>query len=170
LNTSEFDESTNFFWDFGPSASPSTSTAEDPGDILFTVEGTVQIELTVTEGGCVVSVVLNLEVEPLPLAEITDLEPCEGLAIAFENNSIESDDYFWDFGIDAIESDTSDLFEPEFIYPDTGSFDVMLIAGPGLLCADTSFQTVLAFEPVIADFAISGGRLLWRRQIVFHFK
>jgi len=167
LNTSEFDESTNFFWDFGPSASPSTSTAEDPGDILFTVEGTVQIELTVTEGGCVVSVVLNLEVEPLPLAEITDLEPCEGLAIAFENNSIESDDYFWDFGIDAIESDTSDLFEPEFIYPDTGSFDVMLIAGPGLLCADTSFQTVLAFEPVIADFAISGGDCFGEGRLYF---
>ncbi len=39
-------------------------------------------------------------------------------------------------------SRTSTVFSPTYRFPDTGLYTVALIAGPGLPCADTAFQTI----------------------------
>ncbi len=88
---------------------------------------------------------------------IEDEDPCQGTTFTFDNGSTGGTEWFWDFGVDGIDSDTSTLFEPEYTYPDTGTYTVMLVANPGEDCADTVYQTVYAYDPIIADFEFSGG-------------
>jgi gliding motility-associated-like protein len=68
------------------------------------------------------------------------IDSCSGPTITFQNNSINTQTYFWDFGVPGIDSDTSNLFSPTFTYPDTGLYTVTLIAaldnGNGV-CSDT---------------------------------
>jgi len=77
---------------------------------------------------------------------------CSGLEILFENTSSNSSNFFWDFGIDGIESDTSNVTEPTFIFPNPGAYTVTLIAEPGGDCADTSYQTYVVENPISAFF------------------
>ncbi len=59
------------------------------------------------------------------------------------NESIGADNYLWFLEETIISED----FEPIYDYPDTGSFDVLLIAYTINNCIDSSFQTLL-IEPV----------------------
>ncbi|MEO8590857.1 MAG: PKD domain-containing protein, partial [Flavobacteriales bacterium] len=96
-------------------------------------------------------VVCNAEI----LAIIADQEAnsiCDGLDIAFANNSVNGNAWFWDFGVPGIDSDTSDLEEPTFTFPAPGIYTVTLIAGPGLPCADTSSAVYEAYPPVAVTF------------------
>ena len=81
---------------------------------------------------------------------------CEGLEITFTNLSLNTSNYFWDFGVTTTESDTSNEAEPTFIFPEEGDYIVMLIANPGEVCADTSYQLFSVQPPVIIDFEIDG--------------
>lgn len=88
---------------------------------------------------------------------IEEEDPCQGTSFSFENGSAGGTEWFWDFGVDELDSDTSNLFEPEYTYPDTGTYNVMLVANPGEECADTVFQTVFAYDPVVAEMTFTGG-------------
>jgi len=81
-------------------------------------------------------------------------QSCGGLSITFDNSSINSDAWFWDFGIDSIASDTSNEFEPTFVFPETDIYTVMLIANPGLYCADTTFSDYSVQLPIVPEFNI----------------
>lgn len=85
-------------------------------------------------------------------SEQSTADLCSGLEIEFENISSNSDFYFWDFGIEDVESDTTSETEPTFTFPESGSYIVTLIAEPGGICADTSYQTYLVEEPVNVFF------------------
>lgn len=88
---------------------------------------------------------------------IEDEDPCQGASFTFDNGSTGGTEWFWGFGVDGIDSDTSTLFEPEYTYPDTGTYTVMLVANPGEDCADTVYQTVYAYDPIFADLEFTGG-------------
>ena len=95
------------------------------------------------------------------VSAVTPQQPeqlCIGETLTFENNSINAEDYEWDFGVDGTDSDVSTEYEPEFTFPDTGTYVVTLIANPTWPCADTSSQIFDVFEPLdpiinIEDFA-----------------
>lgn len=80
----------------------------------------------------------------------TDL--CSGMEISFENISTSSNSFFWDFGVEDMESDTSNEMEPTFTFPEPGSYMVTLIAEPGGDCADTSYQTYVVENPITVFF------------------
>ena len=94
------------------------------------------------------------------VSAVTPQQPeqlCIGETLEFENNSTNAEDYIWDFGVDGTSTDISTEFEPEFTFPDTGTYIVTLIANPTWPCADTSTQIFDVFEPLdpiieIADF------------------
>jgi gliding motility-associated-like protein len=77
---------------------------------------------------------------------------CTGLTVDFVNQSTGANDYFWDFGVPGTLADTSSAMNPTFVFPDTGSYNVMLIANPTWPCSDTSLVTFdirLPLDPVI---------------------
>lgn len=79
---------------------------------------------------------------------------CGDLTVAFENLSQNANEYIWHFNDPGNPGVTSTATEPQFTFSDTGSYQIMLIAEPGTICADTSFQSVtLLPNSLIPNFA-----------------
>jgi gliding motility-associated-like protein len=99
------------------------------------------------------------------VAAVTPQQPeqlCIGETMIFENTSINADDFLWDFGVAGTDTDVSTAYQPEFTFPDTGTYIVTLIANPTWPCADTSSQIFDVFEPlepeiILTDFACVSG-------------
>ncbi len=77
---------------------------------------------------------------------------CQGDTIAFTNNSQGASGYLWNFGINEILNDTSTLFQPTYIFPDTGMYEVTLIASPYKPCADTTKKLFYIYPRLNIDF------------------
>lgn len=91
---------------------------------------------------------------------------CDGLTVDFLNNSINATNYWWDFGVDGTNTDTSTEENPSFTFPEQGSFTITLIANPGLSCADTTttiYQTFPVETPLILEpvFECLNGLSTW---------
>jgi len=87
----------------------------------------------------------------------TPLITCGSNTVQFTNNSFGASSYFWNFGDPTTLSDTSLIVNPSYTYPDTGSYNVTLIAfstfNPG--CADTTIGTVNIYPDYVANFTYS---------------
>lgn len=93
--------------------------------------------------------------DPLIVSAAQDqVTSCDGLTVTFNNLSVGTTQFFWDFGVPGVLSDTSRLISPTFTYPDTGVYSITLIAGPGGPCNDTSVVTFNVFGELNVDFAI----------------
>lgn len=81
---------------------------------------------------------------------------CNGFNVDFDNLSFSNlpgaTSYFWDFGVDSLQSDTSRLFEPSYTYPDTGRYQVTLVVNGGNPCADTAKVDFYVYPILDADF------------------
>ncbi len=81
---------------------------------------------------------------------------CDGFTVNFENQSEDAVDFVWNFGDPTTNSDWSTLTNPSYVYPDTGLYEIMLIAGPNELCADTSYSYVsVQYPSLFVDFDLS---------------
>ena len=67
---------------------------------------------------------------------------CDQLTVHFDNISQHAETYFWDFGVTGVNTDTSILQTPLYTYPDTGTYEITLIAAKNLLCVDTFVKTI----------------------------
>lgn len=85
-------------------------------------------------------------------AVANQLSKCQGDTINFVNQSIGANTYHWDFGINEIFSDTSNVANPTYVYPDTGIYYVTLIANPGKPCADTTMKKFYIYPRLNIDF------------------
>jgi len=128
-----------FFWDFGSSASPTTSTQENPSGIIFSAPAAYPVSLTITENGCVsLPSVQTIDIFPMPVADFTanPLEGCEPLLVFFtdQSNNVGSNlSYDWKFGDDSISSASNPLHR----YLHAGVFDVQLTVTTGDGCSNT---------------------------------
>lgn len=78
---------------------------------------------------------------------------CDNWTINFDNSSFGATTWFWDFGDPSTDSDTSNILSPSYVYPDTGTYTVMLVAKPYTLCADTAYSNVQIFPGLVANYA-----------------
>lgn len=67
---------------------------------------------------------------------------CDDFTVFFDNESLNSNKYEWDFGDKSTVLDTSFAFSPAYVYSDTGTYTIRLITQPRSACADTSFHTL----------------------------
>ena len=96
---------------------------------------------------------IELEAIMVPQEELTTfVSYCQGLEIAFENNSYGGDFYSWDFGVPGIGTDVSTDFEPTYTYPGPGTYEVTLIVNPGWPCTDTAQETFIVQNEISAFF------------------
>lgn len=91
-------------------------------------------------------------------------DPCSGLDYTFTNGSQNADAFFWDFGVVDDSTAVSTAFAPQYTYPDTGIYNVTLIANPGEMCADTAYMEVVVQNPFYlqidsAGFTCNDGQL-----------
>ncbi len=72
------------------------------------------------------------------------LEPeyitCDAFNLSFSNksNSPLIKSYFWDFGVAGMSSDTSNLSNPAFNFPDTGTYTIKLVTNRNQECSDST--------------------------------
>ncbi len=85
-----------------------------------------------------------------------DFEFCLGETIEFVNNSVNATFYHWDFGVEGVESDTSNLETPSFTYVSSGIYNVRLIANPGWPCADTAYSQVTSLSIINPEIIMEG--------------
>ena len=81
---------------------------------------------------------------------------CKTKEVNFKNTSIGGLSYHWDFGVNNSLTDTSNLFEPTYIYPDTGTYKVKLIVNPNSTCSDSITRYVKVYPDFKTDFTITG--------------
>ncbi|MFN5181769.1 MAG: PKD domain-containing protein [Bacteroidota bacterium] len=131
-----------FNWDFGPSASPSGSSLQNPTGITFSTAGTFPVSLTISENGCTETFLDSVEVYPLPQADFnaTPLVGCVPYFVQFNDSSIHGTtiSYLWDFG----DGSFSSLSNPSHVYNNVGVYDVSLTIISTNGCIDTSTFTV----------------------------
>ena len=86
----------------------------------------------------------------------TYIVECTNFRVQFINCSSGGFAYHWDFGVPGISNDTSNEFQPAYIYPDTGIFTVKLVVNPGSTCPDSISRFVKIFPTFSTDFSDSG--------------
>jgi gliding motility-associated-like protein len=78
---------------------------------------------------------------------------CDGLTVQLNNESIAANKYTWDFGVNGITTDTSTVFSPVYTFPDTGCYNIRLIAQPDKPCRDSITNRIcLRDASIYADF------------------
>ena len=83
---------------------------------------------------------------------------CGSLSVAFDNESEGTNNFQWFFNDPGNPGAMSTATNPVFTFSDTGTYTVMLIAAPGEVCEDTSYQEVtLLLDSLEPDFEIELG-------------
>jgi gliding motility-associated-like protein len=81
---------------------------------------------------------------------------CEDFEVSFDNQSYGTDQFLWNFGDPTNPGFTSMETSPLYVYPDTGLYQVILIAGPDNPCVDTFQQEVyLQYNSLFPDFSFA---------------
>ncbi|MDR9373872.1 MAG: PKD domain-containing protein [Schleiferiaceae bacterium] len=77
---------------------------------------------------------------------------CSGRTVTFYQSSLNATSFYWDFGDPTTQGDTSLLANPTYTYPDTGSYEVMLVVNPLSSCPDTAVATYQVNDSVAVTF------------------
>ncbi len=81
---------------------------------------------------------------------------CADYSVHFVNNSKGGFQYLWNFGVAGTTKDTSTLFEPDFTYPDTGTYELKLVVNPASTCPDSITRLVKIYPKFKTAFDDSG--------------
>jgi gliding motility-associated-like protein len=149
------DNTTTFAWNFGTASSPQTSSSPSPSDINLGNPGTtVNVTLSISQSGCTETITTPVDIPEQVMASI---EPqttfCDGYFYQFNNLSQNATEYSWDFGLPGA-VDLSVLEDPSFTFPDTGYYEVTLIAMAENVCPDTAHTGMLIYgmlQPFFQD-------------------
>ncbi|MEP7265850.1 MAG: PKD domain-containing protein, partial [Bacteroidota bacterium] len=131
-----------YMWNFGDG---SHSVMNNPHH-TYTMSGTFDVSLEATStNGCKKIVVIPdaVHVFELPIAEFgysPEHATILNKNIEFSNHSYSGNSYWWDFG-DGI--GTSAEMHPEYMYGDSGTYTVMLVAISSNGCEDTTYGEVI---------------------------
>ncbi|PCJ25666.1 MAG: hypothetical protein COA97_07245 [Flavobacteriales bacterium] len=93
---------------------------------------------------------------------------CNGTTVNFTNGSTNSTNYYWDFGDPSTIADTSTLQSPAYTYADTGVYNVMLVANPGLSCSDTAFHEFSIYPALEPSFILPSNQCLLNNSFSFN--
>ena len=99
----------------------------------------------------------------------SQIEKCKGNFVEFTNltQTTGPGEYFWDFGVTNLNSDTSRLENPSYLYPDSGTYIVTLVSFPGYSCSDTILDTFLVYPLLEANFPAVDTQCLFNNSFDF---
>ncbi len=132
-----FTNAATFQWNFGSTASPSTSSEKDPGIVIYKSGGVYPVVLTVTENGCTKKYIDSIRVLQRPKAsyELENPVSCELQPVHFINKSQGPLplNNLWNFGDEHGSKEES----PYHTYQNVGSYSTHLIIASPNGCKDT---------------------------------
>ena len=121
--------------------------------------GTHQREFQFNVLTCTVTVVSDI---------LDQSEKCEGLTIQFSNQSMGANTFLWNFGDPTSLADTSNLPNPSYTYPDTGTYQVTLIANPNKPCSDTVTKTFYVYPKFAPTFVAPSSQCITNNSFSFN--
>jgi len=128
-NTGSSGQGFVYSWDFGASADPTTSGAENPTGISYDSDGNKVITLTVSTPQCVATTTDTLVIKnsPAPVLDFSSTSPvCEENNIVFNISDYDASlSYLWTFGPDATPNTSTDQ-EPLATFSNDGIYSVNL--------------------------------------------
>lgn len=145
-----------WLWDFGDpgSGSNNQSNAQNATHI-FNAAGPYDVTLTVTNAdGCDKDTVIQIIINPLPVADFTAPDTCQGDPTFFTNTSTTLpagttfNSYNWDFG----DGFTSTVANPQHIYATYGSYNVSLTVINSIGCIQRVTKQVNVFAKPTSQF------------------
>ncbi len=103
----------------------------------------------------VVNCEIQLQANIIPQIESSNfISFCQGFDAVFQNTSFGGTNYFWDFGVEGIDTDVSTLFSPTYTFPAAGNYEVTLVVNPGWPCTDTAKQIFIIRENLDISFFV----------------
>jgi gliding motility-associated-like protein len=136
--------------------------------IAPSIEGTYVVTCTVTEYKRGTNIVKSVVHKSLHIA-VADcsttqaiLDPeyfsCTSFTRSFSNKASGGNikTYTWDFGVAGVTSDTSDLPNPTFTYPDTGTYVLKLYVNKNLPCSDSAISIVKVYPVFVPALSVQG--------------
>lgn len=141
-----------FSWYFDASANQSVASGINVNGISYTTDGFHNVVLQGFQYACIETDTQQLYVIPEPVAQIEVQDQfCEGLTYNFTNASQISNSWFWNFGVTSVFNDTTSLKNPSYTFPDTGTYNVMLVSVNQGKCYDTTFRAI-SIKPLVKPF------------------
>lgn len=133
-------------WNFGAGSVPQFSNVINPQNIKMNPEtASMEVTLTITDNSCVENDQVSVVNPPDPVASVASQELfCQGLFYAFENQSENAEAYEWNFGFPG--GQFSALENPSVVFPDTGIYQIRLIASRPFTCSDTAYAEVALYD------------------------
>lgn len=120
----------------------------------FQDTGTITGSLTVSFRGCIETINLDTYYILPPIAKFAHAIVCDSLTVDFLDESIGAHRWHWNFGDTSTLADTSNIPNPSYTYPDTGTYFVVLtVYNDSTGCVD-SFRTVIQMSRPFANFTI----------------
>ena len=133
---------TTYSWDFGPFATPSTSTDLSPTNVVFTTSGSIPVTFTVSFENCDDTHEEDIFVyaEPTIGFGVKNELRCAPFTVNFVNQSFAHTPIFslWDFGDGTPALASSN---PSHLYSEPGVYDVSLVIFTDAGCIDTLYLT-----------------------------
>lgn len=136
---------TTIEWDFGPNASLTNASGTTINNIQFNESGFLPVTVEANFFLCNATFTDSVFVFPNTIAGMIypDTVECKGLEIDFINNSQNSINYSWDFGVPGTNTDVSTDVDPTFNFPTPGTYNIQLIASSSPECADTIQEVIV---------------------------
>lgn len=134
----QFASYTSFNWNFGPAASPGSSTVQAPANVTFTAAGHYVVWVAMKEAVCRDTLVDTVIVYPRPSAHFntTPITSCDSSVVKISNPNPDDPNYtyLWQFS----DGGTSGVKDPVHVFSPPGVYDVTLTVTSHKGCVDTS--------------------------------
>lgn len=150
-------EVVSWSWDFGNGQS---SMQSNPGYVQFNNPGVYTVEQTIVDAeGCDAADVLEITVNPNPVADFTSTDVCQGTEMDLVDQSTVANgtvsNWDWDLGNGSTDFGNA----VSVVYADAGSYDVSLLVSTDAGCVDSTSATVNVYENPVADGAFETNSL-----------
>ncbi len=156
-NISQSPLNQTFYWDFNDPLSGANNISTSPTPFhTFSVAGDYIVKFIVNKGTpCVDSTTTIVKVYPGYFPAFNNNSPmCKAVPVQFTDlttaNYGAANSWHWDFGINGVNSDTSNIQNPTYSYPQPGNYTATLIVGSSKGCIDTITKSVtIVDKPVL---------------------
>jgi PKD repeat protein len=156
MNGSSVSSGTNaYVWSFGDG---STSNNVSPSH-LYSAATTYSAKLfATTNNGCMDSLSKQISVHPVPVADFSATNVCDGENVVFTNSSTLSTGsmtYEWNFG----DGNNSTMTSPQHVYNNAGTYAVKLLVTSDKMCADSLLKSAVVHPMPNVDFSVQNACL-----------
>jgi gliding motility-associated-like protein len=147
----------NWTWNFGDGATLADTSHNQNPSYTYLNPGVYTVTLIANPGNCSDTMTLQVNVAPGPQPAFIAPQVCEGTLSGFTDQSTISSgtitNWHWDFGVNAQTNDTSNIQNPNFSYPISGTYTVTLTCTSNNGCVTTITQPVIVNALPASNFS-----------------